>query len=220
SLFWDGGATDLESQAYAPLTSPEEMDQDLGELVAELGADAEYPALFDAAFEDGITHVNVVRALAQYQRSLVSATSRYDRWAMGDEDALSSLEREGLAVFVRACASCHPPPFFTDEGFHNTGLDREYGDSDERVAWGRARISEVPADLGKYKTPSLRNVDRTAPYMHDGRFNSLDAVLAHYRRGVQASATLDGRLAGSSPGIDLSDDEADALLAFLGALSD
>lgn len=222
-LFWDGGAKNLESQVFAPLTGADEMAQDPGELMAELAADPDYPALFAAAFKDGLTLSNLARALAQYQRTLIAASSRYDRWARGEPDGqLSDRELRGLSLFRRDCAGCHVPDFFTDHGYHNNGLDMVFPDDHERIAWGRARITHDLRDLGSYKTPSLRNVAVTAPYMHDGRLATLEQVLEHYRSGVESSPSLDRRLIGpdGALGIPLDDGEAAAIIAFLRTLTD
>ena len=221
-FFWDGGAKNLESQVFAPLTSPDEMNQDLDRLMDLLAADPVYPQMFARAFGDGLTLANVARAIAQYERTLISADSRYDRFVSGELGALDEHEREGLVAFERHCASCHVPGFFTDQGFHNNGLDDDFPEDDERIAWGRGRITHRAADIGKYKTPTLRNVALTAPYMHDGRFATLHDVLEHYRHGLRPSPTLASvLLAGDgTPGLVMTDAQADAIVAFLNALTD
>jgi cytochrome c peroxidase len=221
--FWDGGAKNLESQVFAPLVSPDEMDQDLDQLLEELRADADYPRAFAAAFDDGITLANVARAIAQFERTLVFADSRYDRFVRGEPGGeLTQEELDGLAAFELHCGSCHVPDFFTDHGYHNNGLDEHFPEDDERIAWGRGRITHDPEDIGRFKTPTLRNVSLTAPYMHDGRFETLQEVLAHYRHGVRVSPTLAPALMDDdgAPGIAMSDAEAGAIIAFLRALTD
>ena len=221
--FWDGGGYDLESQAFAPIEHVDEMAQDLNELMDELAAHSDYLTLFSAAFEDGLTLPNVVRALAQFERTLISANAPYDRFVRGeDPDALTNVELHGLALFEGLCGGCHATDFFTDQSYRNNGLDTVYPDDHERVAWGRARITDDLADLGKYKVPTLRNIVLTAPYMHDGRFETLDDVLAHYRFGVQDTDTLDPLLRGDGGalGIPMTDDEAALLLLFLETLTD
>ena len=220
AFFWDGGAANLESQAYGPLQHPDEMSIDLEEMERYLREHAEYPALFQAAFgpQAQMDNVEVVRALAQYQRTLVSFHTPWDAYQAGDTLALQGPALAGWKVFQQRCQSCHTPPLFTDNGYHNNGLDTHYPDTLEGVYQGRYRITLDATDLGKFKTPSLRNVARTAPYMHDGRFATLEAVLDHYQQGMQPSATLDTALA---EGISLSPEERTALLAFLReALSD
>ncbi|HAA18953.1 MAG TPA: cytochrome-c peroxidase [Cytophagales bacterium] len=214
-FFWDGGATNLESQAYGPLQHPDEMNNgDLKRLETYLRQHPEYPALFQAAFgpEAQVDNVEVVRALAQYQRTLVSFNTPWDRHQAGEEGALSELALRGWEIFQQQCSACHTPPLFTDQGYHNNGLDAAFPANHEQVRMGRYRITLDSADLGKFKTPTLRNIARTDPYMHDGRFDALEEVLDHYAHGIQPSATLDSALAG---GLTFSDEERAALLAFL-----
>jgi cytochrome c peroxidase len=221
--FWDGGAKNLESQVFAPLSSPMEMDQDLDELLEELRSDADYPAMFRRAFDDGITLANVARAIAQFERTLISGDSRYDRFVRDEPGGdLDAREVAGLEAFERHCASCHVPDFFTDYGYHNNGLDEHFPEDDERIAWGRGRITHAAEDIGRFKTPTLRNVSVSAPYMHDGRFATLEEVLTHYRHGVRSSPTLAPQLVGPDGGlgIEMSDEDAAAIIAFLGALTD
>jgi cytochrome c peroxidase len=224
AFFWDGGGGDLESQAFAPIKHADEMAQDLNLLLAELKAHSQYPRLFAKAFpKDGITLPNVVRALAQFQRTLFSADSRYDRFVRGEAGAeLSPLEKEGMRVVRQKCGVCHAGEHFTDHGYHNTGLKVAYSDDHERLNWGRARIDDQYRHKGAYKTPTLRNVAVTAPYMHDGRLAGLSQVLEHYRSGIEEGHTLDPLLRGPSGkiGIEISAAEEKAILAFLDALTD
>lgn len=223
-LFWDGGAKNLESQALAPLLHEDEMGraEDLERLLADLGQDPTYRRCFAAVYgEGGLTIGHVLQAIAQFERSLVSADTRWDRKQRG-EGRFSKEEAAGEAVFSAHCASCHAPPLFTDRGFHNNGLDGAFPASGASEQRGRARITLRAEDAGKYKTPTLRNVSRSAPYMHDGRIATLAGVIDHYRHRVVASATLDVRLrAGPArPRIAMSDAEASALECFLHTLSD
>lgn len=224
-LFWDGGSKNLESLALAPLTHVDEMGRE-GELDAMMGAiaaDAAYPRMFEAAFgAEGVTVGNVMRALAQFQRALFSAGSRWDAWRLGQSAPWSADEELGRDVFARDCARCHTPGLFTDAGFHNNGLDASFGDDPEAPRRGRGRVTFSADDVGKYRTPTLRNVAVTAPYMHDGRFATLETVVAHYRTGMVDSPSLDPgfRREGAPPGIAMSDAEARALLSFLDLLTD
>jgi cytochrome c peroxidase len=223
-LFWDGGSKNLESLALAPLTHPDEMGQTagLGPVIAHLSADASYVAQFEHAFgADRLSASNLMRALAQYQRSLISDQSRWDLRQRGAL-AFEADEAAGEVVFTRHCARCHTPGLFSDGSFHNNGLDEEFGADPLDVRRGRGRVTNLDTDLGKFKTPTLRNIALSAPYMHDGRFATLDQVLAHYRFGMRHSATLDPGFLGltDAPGVELSDVEAAKLLAFLQALTD
>lgn len=225
-LFWDGGATDLESLAFGPLTHPDEMAQNLAALETELGAVPEYAPLFEAAFPgQGISSVTVARGLAQFQRTLLTGNSAYDRWARHEPGTTLSADETAGLTFVRAkCGACHAGETFTDYGFHNNGLDSAdaYTDDHEQLKWGRARITNLPEDKGKYRTPTLRNVALTAPYMHDGRLPTLEAVLDHYHDHVRASPTLDPAVVmiDGTPGIWMTLAEKRQILAFLHALTD
>lgn len=222
--FWDGGAKNLESQVFGPLTSPAEMAADTRTLVAELDADPELRAAFERAFPDeGLTLGTIARALAQFERSLVFADSAYDRRVRGELlEPASALEQRGHALFLQWCASCHAPDHFTDFGYHDIGLDASLSDEHERLAWGRGRISGDARDRGAFKTPTLRNVAITAPYMHDGRFATLEQVLDHYRHGLVDSPNLAPQLRGRDgrPGLEFDDGESQAIIAFLHTLTD
>jgi cytochrome c peroxidase len=222
-FFWDGGATDLESQAYMPLTHKDEMAIDLNELVARLNWDSYYRKSFKLAFSiDSISSPYIVRALAQFQRSIVSFDSKYDRYKRG-EVRLNEIELKGLNLFTeKRCASCHTPPLFHDNSFHNTGLDSGYADTMEGIFLGRYRITQLEKDRGKFKTPTLRNIILTGPYMHDGRFASLDDVLEHYSEGLKYSPTLDEKFIDKKGNaqIKISKKEGDAIISFLRCLTD
>lgn len=216
SFMLDGRAASLEAQALGPLFAANEMDMTEAEIIRRLSADTAYVRLFEAAFGSGsgsVTVHNVTRALATYQRTLVFRNSPWDRWQKGDSAALSAAARRGLTLFMKpqnACATCHQPPLFTDGGFHNIGLDSAPADS------GRAVVTRAGADLGKFKTPTLRNIALTYPYMHDGRFMGLADVIAHYDVGGVAGSTTDERI---RP-LGLSAQDKDDLIAFLEALTD
>lgn len=218
-LFWEGGATNLESQAFAPLTNLDEMAQDLVELETELKADPTYVQAFKRVFDGEIKVAYVARALAQFQRSLLSYQSAYDAY-VEKKQALSSAQRRGLALFTTHCSRCHQGALFTDNLFHNNGLDDDFSDdSKEGVYQGRFRITRNPVDLGKYKTPTLRNIALTAPYMHDGRFPTLEAVLKHYATGVKASPSTDAVLT-QNRSVRLSESEQQDIIHFLNSLTD
>ena len=219
-LFWDGGSTNLESQVFGPLTAHDEMAQNLFELVDELNAVPDYVTRFKSAFDDEISSQNVAKALAQFQRTLISADSKYDQFKLKKAGAtLSSLEMRGLELVKQKCQGCHSGELFTDNGYHNNGIDALFSNTEhEGLYMGRYRISYDLADLGKFRTPTLRNVGLTAPYMHDGRFKNLDEVLDHYSDGIRDSETLDPLL--PAKGMKLQQDEKKAIIAFLNTLSD
>ncbi|MBX0333108.1 cytochrome-c peroxidase [Pontibacter sp. HSC-14F20] len=222
-MFWDGGAKNLEAVSMGPLTHADEMGQNLNSLLLYLRQHRHYPAQFEKAFDtDSITSPLVLRALAQFQRTLISANSRYDRYVRKEPGGkLSSLELQGMALFRRHCDSCHATDFFTDNRYHNNGLDSDFPEDHEQLAYGRGRITGIAQDIGRYKTPSLRNIALTAPYMHDGRFGTLQEVLQHYSSGIKSYATLAPQLQqNGSTGIALSLQEQQQLIAFLHTLTD
>ncbi len=218
-FFWDGGPKSLETLPLAPLTNPLEMDETLPGVLAKLNADAAYPRRFAAVYGPGpITSYQFLRALAQFTAALTSANSRYDQYVRGEGSAgLSAPELRGRALFAQKCGSCHATDLFSDETYRNNGLSASFGADS-----GRAHITGRAADVGRFKVPGLRNVALTAPYMHDGRFATLEAVLAHYDHGVVASLTLDAvlRPAGGPLGIALTATEQADLIAFLRTLTD
>ena len=219
SFMADGGVRGLELQALAPLTSPQEMNEPLADALAKLNADPEYRRRFAAIYGPGqIDTPQFLKALAQFTSALVSADSRYDKYVRHEPGGtLTAPEQRGLALFQQKCSSCHATDLFTDESFRNNGLDRTFP-----VDSGRAHISQQPTDAGRFRVPSLRNVARTAPYMHDGRFGTLAQVLAHYDHGMVESPTLDPVFRGPTGrlGIPLTATGQRDLLAFLGTLTD
>lgn len=222
-LFWDGGSKNLESQALGPLTSADEMAQDLHELESELRAMPDYVQRFNAAFKDGINTSNVVKALAQFQRTLISGNAAYDRYMRKEAGAVLSVqELEGMRLVASRCKGCHAGELFTDHDFHNNGLDNSFSPELEGIYLGRFRVTFDPADLGKFKTPSLRNIMVTAPYMHDGRFKNINQVLDHYQSGIKHSSTTDPLLCQDQgkAGIPLTNEERKAVIAFLNTLTD
>ncbi len=209
SFMWDGGVTHLELQPLAPLANPVEMGETLPAVIAKLRRDAEYPALFAAAFgSDHIDGQRFLRALAQFLATLISDASHYDRVLAGRE-SFSAAESRGYATFQQRCAACHAEPLFSDDGYARDGIDN--GDA------GRALITARIEDRGRMRVPSLRNLGYSAPYMHDGRYDTLDQVLQHYAHGIRDAESLDARL---PPAASLRDDEIADLLAFLDTLND
>ncbi|MFP9114722.1 cytochrome-c peroxidase [Flavobacterium sp. RHBU_3] len=222
-LFWDGGSANLESQAFAPLAHADEMYQNLDELVAELSADETYKVLFEKAFSSGITQVNIVKAIAQYERTLISGNSKYDQYLRGQAGVdLSPEEQYGKQLAEKFCFSCHSGALLTDNDYHNNGLDDDFtNQSYDRIYQGRYRVTYNLEDLGKYKTPTLRNIALTGPYMHDGRFETLEEVVNFYAESIKDSPTLDTLLKqNSTPGFALNENDRKALVRFLKLLTD
>jgi len=214
AFFWDGRARSLEEQVLQPIQNPAELDLDLAEAVARLTQDRGYRRRFDETFGRNPNARDLARALAGYVRTILSGDSPVDRALNGARDALSSDARLGLQIFRGKgnCSVCHSAPAFTDDKFHNTG-----------VAWrdgllldqGRFAVTAVDADRGAFKTPTLREIARTAPYMHDGSLSTLDEVIDYYDRGGNPNPHLDPEL---RP-LHLAPQEKSALRAFLKALS-
>ena len=212
SFFWDGRTKTLEDQALEPIANPLEMGSQISEVVARLQADADYRAAFATAYPNGVTAQNLGRALAAFERVLLSGDSRVDRFQAGDLTALSESQRIGLWLFESrgGCWRCHRGPNYTDEKFHNTGVAALQSQADA----GRCAFTGDEVDRGRFKTPGLRGVARTAPYMHDGSLSTLREVVEYYNRGG-------GRAAGLDPAIKplgLSAEEIGHLVEFLQAL--
>lgn len=223
-LFWDGGSLNLESQAFGPLSAEDEMNQALPVLVEELKAVPDYVQRFKRVFQGNITTAGIVKALAQFERTLMSSNSRYDKFRRKETGStLSATELQGMQLFQAKCSSCHSGELFTDNSYHNNGLDADFSNTDhENIFQGRYRITYDVADMGKYKTPTLRNCMVTAPYMHDGRMATIENVLEHYNSGIKMSATVDAQLKQNSGniGIPLTNEEKNNIIAFLHTLTD
>lgn len=223
-LFWDGGSTNLESQAFAPITNSDEMQQNLTELEVELKQVPDYVKRFKQAFNSEIKSANIVKALAQFQKTLVSGNSKYDQYIRKESGIkFSPQELNGLVLVQTKCRSCHAGELFTDNSYHNNGMDNDFSNTDHELLYqGRSRVTFNPLDLGKFKTPTLRNVMLTAPYMHDGRFKTIYEVLAHYHTGIKDGPTTDIllRQANGKTGIPLSTIEKGDIIAFLNTLTD
>ncbi|SIS63842.1 cytochrome c peroxidase [Zobellia uliginosa] len=216
---WDGATSHLDLFPIIPITNEVEMGETVGNVIAKIKSDDEYQELFALAFEDEeVNTENFFKALSQFMVMMISADSKYDKYVRQEEGGtFTEEELEGLSVFQNKCASCHATDLFSDDAFRNNGLAPNPTLNDI----GREEVSGYPDDRYKFKVPSLRNVALTAPYMHDGRFGSLEAVLDFYSESVVDSPTLDPILKQEgSLGIPLTDNEKNVLLAFLGTLTD
>ncbi|MBS1623705.1 MAG: cytochrome-c peroxidase [Bacteroidetes bacterium] len=214
-FFWDGGVHDLDLVPPNPIKNPVEMDAQLPDVLDKLRNDSKYPGMFKAAFgTDEINTTRFLQALSQFMYALVSANSRYDRYVRG-ETQLSSDEMAGLALFQQRCSTCHATDLFTDRSYHNNGIQTGISDS------GRYNVTLDPADIGRFKTPTLRNIEKTSPYMHNGSLHTLEDVLDFYGASVHYSPTLDTVLQrGGTTGITLSADDKVKIIAFLKTLTD
>lgn len=192
TMRWDGSTASLDAFVLEPIADPDEMGLPLAEALARLQADDGYRQEFAAAFPDGVTEANVAAALATFVRGIVAGDAPVDRFQRGDTGALTADQRAGLWLFESkaGCWRCHPPPLFTDEGFHNTGI----GVEDGVPRPGRAAHTGDESDRGRFKTPTLRGVGLTAPYMHDGSVPTLPEVVEFYARGGNANDGLDAQI--------------------------
>ncbi|PIF43368.1 cytochrome c peroxidase [Chryseobacterium sp. 52] len=214
---WDGVSHHLDERSLVPITTDFEMDSSLPEAIGKLNADAKYKKMFGAAFGDeNITGDRILKALSQFMATMVSANSKYDLYKKG-QAVLTGDETQGMALFQNKCASCHSGELFTDETYRNTGMYYN-AQFDDR---GRYRVTLDWDDNMKFRVPSLRNIEYTAPYMHDGRFYTLDAVLNFYSDNVEDQPNLDPLLKKNGHiGIPMTGNDKQYIIAFLKTLSD
>lgn len=211
SFMWDGGVNHLEVMPIGPITDPNEMAETLTGIIAKLQNHRKYPSLFSNAFgSKEITSQKLLYAIAQFQGSIISANSRYDDMIQG-KVLFTDDEAAGHNVFKENCAACHVPPLFTDFSFKSNGT------VPKKMEEGRERITLDPLDYGKFKVPTLRNIELTYPYMHDGRYFTLVQVLDHYQDCHTNEMEVDPIL---SRGITLTALERKQLLTFLKTLTD
>ena len=214
SQFWDGRAPTLESQVVVPVTNPIEMGMTVDQVVRTVQGIKGYTPLFAAAFgDDTINFDRIAKAIATFERIIVSGNSPYDRYLAGDRSALTKQQKAGLEFFNRKgeCAECHSGPNFTTEKFANLGIGMGLPSPD----LGRGAITKKRGDFGKFKIPTLRDLAHRSPYMHDGRFKTLGEVLDLYSKGGLPNPHLDTRL---TP-FYLDEQTKQDLLAFLDALN-
>jgi cytochrome c peroxidase len=216
-FFWDGGVFNLDLVPPAPIQNPVEMDEHMPAVLEKIRQDELYSKMYTAAFgKPEVTTANTLKALSQFMLQCVSANSKYDQYVRKEGYIFTKAEERGLNIFRSKCSSCHASDLFTDNSFHNNGLIPSMVND-----IGRAKVTLQDKDYYLFKTPSLRNVALTPPYMHDGRFFTLQAVLDHYDKGVKDSPTLDSILKRDATiGIPLSTAEKEDLIAFLLTLSD
>ncbi|MEM7084799.1 MAG: cytochrome c peroxidase [Bacteroidota bacterium] len=221
-FFWDGRAISLEEQIFEPVTNPIEMNNTWPNVENTLQEIEGYPLMFERAFGSStIDSVNVSKAISQFLRTLISGNAKIDRFLLGQEE-LSPSEANGLAVFLDEgrgdCFHCHglpANPLWTDNAFHNNGLDEIITDR------GLGGVSGDPREFGLFKSGSLRNIEFTGPYMHDGRFATLEEVIDHYSEGLVFSETIDPLMKKvAEGGVQLSEEDKADLKAFLLTFSD
>jgi len=212
-FMWDGAVNHIDVQALAPITHPSEMGESLENVILKLNQHQLYPKLFKETFgKETITTKQILKALAQFQLTLISANSKYDK-VKRKEETFSKQEKTGYKLFKKNCASCHSEPLFTTGNFENNGLTVDPYFKDR----GRGKITQLQMDNYKFKVPTLRNIEFSFPYMHDGRFKSIRAVLDHYSSNISHTENLAFQL---KNGIELSSNDKSDLIAFLLTLSD
>ena len=218
ALFWDGRAEGLEAQAGMPVENPIEMHETWPNVVAKLGTDQAYRKAFEDAFgTNEITKERATKAIAQFERTMVSGNSNFDKYQRQEPNTMGESALRGMQMFFTErgdCFHCHTVDLMTDNDFHNNGLDQVLYDGN----MGRGAVTGNPFDHGKFRTPTLRNIALTAPYMHDGRFESLWEVVEHYNSGIRYTETLDPLLTRGFLGFS-AQEKAD-MVAFLESLTD
>lgn len=213
NFMWDGGVNHLDVQVIAPITSEVEMNENLENVVNKLNQNLEYKELFKKAFRTkNVTGQLTLKAISQFLVSLITSNSKYDK-VIRKEDKFTEIEQKGYDLFKIKCASCHAEPLLTSNRFENNGLSIDVTLND----FGRMKITQNPQDSLKFKVPTLRNIEFTFPYMHDGRFKTLSEVIKHYNLGIQKSKTLSKEL--QKP-MNLSNNQRIELVAFLKTLTD
>ncbi|SJN46538.1 cytochrome-c peroxidase [Sphingobacterium sp. JB170] len=214
---WDGNILQLEKQALVPIITHEEMNSSILEVISKLETDHQYRELFRRTFgDDDITPDKIYQSLAQYQYTLISADSKYDKVKRKQGETFTEREARGLGLFKIKCASCHSTELFTDQSFRNVGFP--LNPSIEEA--GRARVTGAEEDFMSFRVPSLRNAEYTAPYGSFGQFATLKAVLDYFDEGVLEAQNLDPILKQNENRIPLSEKEKDDIIGFIKTLSD
>ena len=215
NFMWDGAVHQLDVQALAPISNHNEMDETIENVVLKLQQSKKYRKLFYNAFNDSVaTGEHTLKAISQFMLTLISANSKYDK-VMRKEAGFAFTEQEenGYKLFKTNCSSCHKEPLFTNNEFENNGLEPDTFLNDG----GRIKITKNLADSLKFKVPSLRNIELTYPYMHDGRFKNLQMVLFHYTQSIYQSPTLSPQLKNK---LNLNENDKTNIIAFLKTLTD
>lgn len=212
--FWDGRAIHLEKQAVGPVSNPLEMDLPMDQLLARLNAIPGYRAQFKAVFNSEATEDTVAKAIASFERTIVNGNSPYDQYLRGNKKAMSPSALRGMKLFGSSarCTECHSGPYFSDSQYHNLGIGYKNG---KYADVGRYDVTKDPKDMGAFKTPTLRNIAKTAPYMHDGSVRTLNDVIELYDNGGISNPNLDSKI---QP-LHLAERDKADLIAFLKTLT-
>lgn len=210
-FMWDGGVNHIEFIAVAPIENPLEMDLSFVKAIGRLNQNPFYKTEFKKTFDvDQISDKEFLLAISQFMMTMVSADSKYDQ-VVQKKSQFTETEHKGFQLYKQHCSDCHTEPLFFSNSFKNNGLDTSY------IDLGRQRITSKPEDIGKFKVPSLRNLAYTFPYMHDGRFNTLDEVLNHYSEGIISKTTSSSA---DVTNMNLNDEDKSNIIAFLKTLND
>ncbi len=214
---WDGSKLQLENQSIVPIITHEEMDSSILEVIGKIKNDLQYKELFKKAFGDeNITAERIYRSIVQYEYTLISANSKYDRVMRNKSETFTENEAKGYEIFQQKCAHCHSGELFTDQSFRNIGFPINTNTNEA----GRARVTGKPEDFMSFRVPSLRNVEYTAPYGSFGQFATLKEVLDYFDNGVLSADNLDSIFKENDNRIPLTEDEKEYLIAFMKTLSD
>lgn len=207
--FWDGRAATLEDQALGPIQNPIEMAMTLEAVVAKLNKIDGYKSQFQKVFGTDVNSAGIAKAIAAYERTVLSGNAPYDKFKGGDTNALSKQAQAGMKLFFgkARCSACHTGASFSDNGYHNLGIGMDAKEPDI----GREAISKLEGDKGAFKTPTLREIAKTAPYMHDGSLKTLEEVVEHYNKGGTANDWLDEEMVP----LKLTKDEVAAVVKFM-----
>lgn len=214
---WDGSKLQLENQSLVPIITHEEMDSSILEVIGKIQNDADYKDLFKKTFGDeNVTPDRIYKSIAQFEYTLISANSKYDKVKRNEGENFTESEAIGYQIFQQKCANCHSTELFTDQSFRNIGFPVNTNSNEA----GRARVTGIPSDFMSFRVPSLRNVEFTAPYGSFGQFATLKEVLDYFDNGVLNSDNLDPIFKNNGNRIPLTEEEKIYLISFLSTLSD
>ncbi|MBZ4035463.1 c-type cytochrome [Flavobacterium sp. 17A] len=214
---WDGSKLQLETQPLVPIITHEEMDSSILEVIARIENDSDYKSLFKKTFGDeNITPERIYKSIAQFEYTLISANSKYDKVKRKEGETFTESELAGYQTFQQKCASCHATELFTDQSFRNIGFPINTNSNEA----GRGRVTGIPSDFMSFRVPTLRNIEYTAPYGSFGQFATLESVLDYFDKGVLDSDNLDPIFKNNDKRIPLTEQEKTNLIAFMKTLSD
>ncbi len=214
---WDGNILELEKQPLVPIITHEEMNSSILEVIDKIKGDFDYKVLFKKAFGDeNVTPERIYKSIGQYEYTLISADSKYDKVKRGEGEQFTIEEERGYQLFKLKCESCHASELFTDQSFRNVGFPLNKHPDEA----GRARITGIDTDYMAFRVPSLRNAEYTAPYGSFGQFPTLKSVLDYFDKGVLDAANLDPILKENGKRIPMTEEEKEAIIAFIKTLSD